>query len=222
MVAALLRTNVAVPVLLADLAAIDTLEGIVLAVAVVLHGAAAEVADCFVGLVQAPCHSPGVHLPALVVASLQVLSHDELALRSEDIGHDEVGIHGIAVIRYDDRFALVVKFGAFHGCFVPARITPCGEGVLHPCAVVVVGGSAPEAGLYALAVFEHRLAVDVEVVDVTCPLVPGHAGAVGREGEPSLGLILLYGLGLLGQRFPLLINSGSRFGSGHDGIDVGE
>ena len=191
MVAALLRTHVLIPVLLTDSARIETYKGIVLAVAVVLHGAAAEVADIGVCLSEAPRHAHCIHVPALVVlVGIEGFADDELAIRRKGVGHNELGIGGLALVSHCHLLALVVKFAAVHGGLVPVGVAPVGEVALHACAIVVVGGSTPEGGFHAEAVFKNGLAVDVEVVDVACPLAPCDAGAGSREGEPCESLVL--------------------------------
>ena len=83
-----------------------------------------HVADGAVGFVEAPRHAHGVHLPVLVVASLECLADDELSLRRECIGHGEIGIDGFAVVFYNHLFALIVKLVAVQGSLPPLRVAP--------------------------------------------------------------------------------------------------
>ena len=197
MVAAFLWAHISVPILFVNGAAVDADEGIVLAVAVVLDGTTADVADRVVVLRQTPGHTHRHHLRLAfcLFVDIEVLSDDEFAFWSEDVGHGEVCINAIAMVFHDDLLALVLEFGAFHTLLVPAGILPCGKLVLELCTVVIIGRSAPEAGFHTLAVFEDWCAVDIVIVDVACPFIPCDTDAVGFQGEPGLGIVNLNGSG---------------------------
>ena len=62
-------------------------------------------------------------------------------------------------------------------------IAPCLHSVYYACTatVVVIGGSTPEVGQHAMAIGQHRLAINVDIIYHTRATVDGDSHALGSH-----------------------------------------
>ena len=186
MVAALLRTDIG-EVFLAHLVLVVAQELAVLAVAVVLNGAASIVSQLAILLRHLQLHAVAEHRWYLgSFGYVQLLTNDDLALLSQRVGHHELSFHVGHIELCNNTIAAYRTAGKLH-----LRLTPHAEALLQPSTVVVIRGGTPELWCHALTIHEHRLAVNVQIVNPAAPLTYGHRGAAAGQLDVTGGLLYI-------------------------------
>ena len=120
---------------------------------------------------------------------LQILADDELSVRRDDILQMEHGLQEthLVVGCHDTTFALLLHLerATFQA---QAWILPHAEARLQVGAEVVVGGCTPEVGHQAIALLEHGLAIDVDVVNEARPAVPRNRQSASVHNQAGIVL----------------------------------
>ena len=205
MVARFLRTDVRI-VLVGHLVAIDTDKLTGVAVAVVLDRTTAIIRQLIILVGHLKLHAVTEHRrhPHNISSLLrrigqEVLVDDHLAIGLKRIGHGECS-GDIGHIKHSHN-AIVEYLAVFQ---LHLRILPYTEALLQTGTIVVVRRRTPELGGNGLTVDEHRMAINIKVVNPPAPLTHSQRGTSNVELDVALGLLLLH-ISSLGLDFGELI-----------------
>ena len=187
-VAALLRTDILV-VFVAHVGRVFADELTVVAVGVVLHRTSTIIFYSTETLGHLHLHTEFEHLRSLLnrLVGSEVLRHEQCAVGLKCIGHRQLSLGVFECEESLHHTVVAIRLMMYAGEFI-SRILPYGETLLQSGSIVVVGGSTPEVGSDALAIHEHLLAIDIEIVNPSRPLADGDCHACCLHLDVSLGL----------------------------------